>query len=611
MKFNIHGIDESLQKAVKNISYAWNPVFADDGEEVVANRIERGFSVKRENGKVLIGFAKTTDFLRGLLYAASGIETKQASSFDELGMMVDCSRNAVLNTETVKKLVANLASMGYTYLYLYTEDTYEVENNPYFGYLRGRYTKEEIADIDLFCRELGMELIPCIQTLAHLNQITRYHDYCDIIDCNDILLCDDEKTYRLIDDMFTTLEHNFTSRKVNIGMDEAHFLGLGKYLDIHGYVSKFDIMFRHLQRVLEIAKKHGFTVCAMWSDMFFRMASGGEYYKSFETVPESLLGKIPQDVSLIYWDYYSTDYRHYSDMLKSHFMLSERIEFAGGAWKWVGWTPINEFSIKATEAAVRACKDCGIKNYFLTAWGDGGGEASVFSVLPSLYYLAQSAYGDDKNKEVFKTLTGVAFDDFMKIDLPNRANDGERTQRNNSSQFFLFDDLLFGMFDSLITKDQTKYYSRFIKVLHNVKAGAYGYIFDELSALCSVLKCKIDLAVRLKEAYAAKDKEKLKSLDGQFKNLLKKIGDFYKKFETAWYKENKSFGFEVQDQRFGGLTGRIRAVQKRVREYAEGKIENIPELDEKHLPYGCYGKETEFDNLFFVNWRQNVTVSNI
>ena len=52
----------------------------------------------------------------------------------------------------------------------------------------GRYTKEEIKDIDKYCAEIGIELIPCIQTLAHLEAIFRWSNYNDVNDCDNILL---------------------------------------------------------------------------------------------------------------------------------------------------------------------------------------------------------------------------------------------------------------------------------------------------------------------------------------------------------------------------------------------------------------------------------------
>ena len=68
-----------------------------------------------------------------------------------------------------KKLIDALQKMGYNTLELYTEDTFEVEGEPYFGYLRGRYSSEEIKEIDKYARAHGIELIPCIQTLAHFS----------------------------------------------------------------------------------------------------------------------------------------------------------------------------------------------------------------------------------------------------------------------------------------------------------------------------------------------------------------------------------------------------------------------------------------------------------
>ena len=105
-----------------------------------------------------------------------------------LGVMLDCSRNAVMNIAELKRFILILEKMGYNCLQLYTEDTYEIEGEPLFGYRRGRYSKAELKEIDSFAAEHGIELMPCIQTLAHLNQIFRYPVYEDIHDAQDVLL---------------------------------------------------------------------------------------------------------------------------------------------------------------------------------------------------------------------------------------------------------------------------------------------------------------------------------------------------------------------------------------------------------------------------------------
>ena len=96
-----------------------------------------------------------------------------------MGVMLDCSRNAVMRVESVKKYAEIIKKMGYNTLMLYTEDTYEVNNQPLFGHLRGRYSKKELKEIDAYCNEIGIELVPCIQTLAHISSIFKWENVYD------------------------------------------------------------------------------------------------------------------------------------------------------------------------------------------------------------------------------------------------------------------------------------------------------------------------------------------------------------------------------------------------------------------------------------------------
>ena len=99
-------------------------------------------------------------------------------NFDTFGVMIDMSRNAVMSLDGLKRFLPLLKKMGYNCVMLYTEDTYEVDGEPYFGYMRGRYSKTEMKEIDDFADGLGMTVIPCIQTLAHLNAISPRNKCC-------------------------------------------------------------------------------------------------------------------------------------------------------------------------------------------------------------------------------------------------------------------------------------------------------------------------------------------------------------------------------------------------------------------------------------------------
>ena len=253
--------------------------------------------------------------------------------FNKFGVMLDCSRNAVMAPDALKKFITTLAKMGYNQLHLYMEDTYPVEGEPFFGYLRGGYTCDELRDLDDFAFAHGIELIPNIQTLAHMSAFNRWRR--DLIDTDDIMLVGSEQVYDLIDRMFKSLRACFRTDQLHIGMDEAHMLGRGKYQDLHGAENRFDILLKHLNRVCELAGKHGFTPM-MWSDMFYRLANGGDYYAKSSGFDASISKHIPENLSLVYWDYYHTEEEIYRDMIRGHRSLSDKILFAGGAWKWCG-----------------------------------------------------------------------------------------------------------------------------------------------------------------------------------------------------------------------------------------------------------------------------------
>lgn len=519
--------------------------------------------------------------------------------FRRFGTMVDCSRGAVMTVDAVKKWIDITADLGYNTLMLYTEDTYEIEGHPYFGYLRGRYSQNELRDMDNYAASKGMELIPCIQTLAHMESIFRWQTvYSDIQDCGDILLVGEEKTYELIDAMFATLHKCFCSRIVNIGMDEAHMLGRGKYQDIHGYKDRFDILLSHLQRVSEIAKKYDFELI-MWGDMFFRLLQPsilGDYYDSETVMPDKVSALIPDNVNLIYWDYYSRNQDRYDRNIRSHAAIKENIWFAGGLWSWTGFVPHNRFSIDATGAAFHACIENGVKDVFLTIWGDDGAECSNFSLLPSLYYASEIAKGNndmDRIKAGFEKKYGIRFDDFMLLDLVGTPH--ETYKISNPDRYMLFNDCFAGIFDSTIEEEgRAQTYTTCaeqLKALENNEE--FGYLFATMSSLCDVLAIKYELGAQTRKAYHAKDMEALKQITEKYSSLLVLLEHFYNCFRTQWFAENKPNGFELHDIRLGGLMQRIKHCRDRLNAYIAGDLDTISELNEPLLD--AFGNGTEFE----------------
>ena len=615
-----------------------------------------GYRYTKSDGELHIVYGTKPDLCRALLAAAGSAAAGSAAAgsavagiaaagstaaegkgerwLSEIGYMADCSRNAVARVDTLKKLVRQAALMGYHFIGLYLEDTLAIPEEPYFGYMRGAYTKEEIAEVVRYAELFGVEIRPYVETLAHLNQITRYEHYQKFIDTDDILLAGEERTYAFLDHYLKAVSVAFPSRRVNLGMDEAHMVGLGKYLDAHGYQNRVEIIQKHLERVMEICRKYGLQP-QMWSDMFFRLAFGGEYYVKDKPMADNV--KIPEGLELVYWDYYSADEEHYDDMLRQHRKMTDKVSFAGGVWKWIGFAPHNRYSAVIGKAALSSCRRNGITSVVMTGWGDNGGEASQFSILPGLFEDARLVYEDDLPEAAFYALTGIREEDYMKLDLSNPLP--EREDRvNNAGKFLLYNDVLLGIFDPLAKQLAEGYYEDAAKQLSNgyyedaakqLSNGYYEnaakqleqavrdssgssslcYVLKTQASLCRVLQDKANLGMVIRAAYGAGDREKLREIAGEaIPQLLEKLDRFYQDFRKQWMSENKAFGFEVQSLRIGGLRQRILEVQQRLEEYLSGELAEIDELEKPVLPF-AYCEGADVTTLDYNRWNNIVTTA--
>lgn len=498
--------------------------------------------------------------------------------FSDFGMMIDVARNGVLRTDSLKKMIRYASYFGYHHVGLYLEDVLKVCNEPYFGYMRGAYRNEEIREIVSYAKQYGIEIRPYIQTLAHYNQITRYQDYFEHIDTDDILLCEDERVYTLIDNIFHTLRDTFDTHIVNIGMDEAMMVGRGKYLDSHPYRSKTDVMLKHLQKVLKIASNYGFS-CQMYSDMFI-------HAKEKVTIEE--------DVRLMYWDYYSTDVNHYVDRIHQNKALSPNIGMISGAWRWTGFFPHNHYATNASCKAIEACKKCDIDTFVMSMWGDDGAECSVFAVLATLFATSREVYGNDVDNDAFCKVVGIDIEDMYKLDEGNPYVSDDT--HNNASKYVLYDDVLMGIFESVCDKALYAHFQtseeNFRNLYTKYARSPFGYLFESAYRLMQVTKEKCLLSQKIYKAYVSNDKETLQTIiDDTLSILIKDTEVFYQAFKKQWMRENKSFGFEVQTVRLGGLVRRLKDVREILQAYCKGEIESIDILEEERLPFGYVGSK--------------------
>ena len=604
-----------LDKIFRELKKDFNlKVFLDSYEFKIAKSERSELFFDKENKRFNIFYKSNNELFRLLLETEhydfnNNFEIKINSSFKDLSIMVDVARNYPLKVETFKKLIRYMALLGYSTLKIYLEDLFEVNNEPYFGYLRGRYSKEEIKEIVNYADLFKIEVMPYIQTLAHLNQIKRWCVYRDHFDIDDILLVDDERTYTLIDNMLETISESFTSKRINIGMDEAYLLGRGKYLDKNGYEKRVNIFKKHLSKVLTLTSKYNLDV-EMWGDMFFNNSS-----YAYDNLSVEDLNKV-NNLKLVYWDYEYKDVKEFQSLIKLHKKVSDKVSTAGGSWKWLGLAPNNKYAIAANINFMKASLKENIEEYTLTCWGDNGSSASIFSILPTLFAVANFSFyqGNKKIDYLFKDIFKISFKDFLYVDKVNNVTINDPLNaKNNISRIYLYNDLLLGTYNSLIDKDQISTYKVIKKKLNKLsKNNSFNYIFKTLFEFCRVLILKVDIMDELRIAYQDNNKEKLNEILIKLNKLKNTFDKFYFALYEQYHLEAKGNGFDVIDIRLGGILQRIKTTIRKINDYLKygTKIDELEEimLDFYGNVYSYFHPNDIVDNSYIkissinVNW---------
>ncbi len=499
----------------------------------------------------------------------------------DLALFLECSNNGTPTLETLKQYVDYMAEMKYTQLYLGLTSGFEIESEPYFAYKRGRYTVEQLREIDAYAQSRGIEVIANIQTLAHLGFLRWHECYHDLFDGANSLLVGEEKGYALIEKMIQTVSSALRSKTLHIGMDEAIDLGEGRYKEIHGKDGdKKDLLLTQLERVVKIAEKYGYERCEIWGDMFY---TGGS-----SLTDEEIKNRLPQCVDVDLWKYTESDEKVLDEFVKRGKSFADVVNYAGAAWKISGYAPSNRYSISRMLPQMEVCARNGVQKFIVTVWSDGNNSSSIFSVLPALYAVAEYNGGsfngvDNLNKEKFKKIVGVEYDAMMSLDYLNDPFYVHYDHFGNRSYWLLLADVFLNSYDVMVSRGTNFAYQKLAKKYAKYFDGKYGYVFKMEAALANVLAVKSELGLHIREGYEKGDLEKLRDCIRQTGLLVNRMKKFIKVFCEYYKREYFSFGIETKTLLLGGLLQRFEYVKGALEGYVKEGIK-IDELEEKTLP---------------------------
>ncbi|KAJ3017655.1 hypothetical protein HKX48_003437 [Thoreauomyces humboldtii] len=517
---------------------------------------------------------------------ASLMNWDECAQFETLGVMLDCSRSAVLTVETVLYMIRTCALLGMNTFQLYTEDTYTVPGEPFFGYLRGAFTQEEMSYFDSYACFFGIEVFPCIQTLGHLGQILQWPRFAGVRDTTEVILTGSEETYQLIEKIIDAASKPLRSTRIHIGMDEAHGVGEGRYRQIHGPKDSSEVFLEHLQRVEKICKDRGLQPM-IWSDMLFTLAAAAKntslqsYYETTD-LPQEMKHVLPPDLNLCYWDYYHTNSEAYSKKIQQHRDLGFEPWVAGGIWSWNRFFSALPFSMASSDACLKACKRDKVKNVFVTTWGDDGNECDIFSALPGIVYYAEHCYTPDPDvawSSVQKSFAGVCggnLDDWMyasKIDVPLESIDKNRFPPN-VSKWILWNDPFYSFLSPQFRGiDLGSYYQEIAANLRRACSAASDGLYplngrlEFPTLIAEALSIKCGLRDRLVAAYKSRDSKELlyELARGPVQQLRDAVDILWRHHrDRIWLATYKPFGMEVMESRYGAIRTRLETLQDRI-----------------------------------------------
>lgn len=606
LKLNLSDIDEKTTLAVAELRKSYPLRISEDGIPVTFKKVKSSeISATFRNGVCEIEADSAPHFyfaLSMLLLKSQAIEDSKIYTrrdmqrllefrmehvFEKNGLMLDLSRNAVAHIDMLKQFIREMAFMGHSWFMLYMEDVYEVEGAPYFGALRGRYSIQDLQEVDRYAQLFGVQLVPCIQTLAHMDQYfmweTIEYKYKDI---DNIFNVGNAEVRTLLTRMIASLRKAFSSDIIHIGMDEAHNLGRGRYLDENGLKKRGDIMQDHLAFMKTLCTTYGFKPI-VWDDMFF-----GRYSNNKEDVEPV----IPNQVGLMYWDYYSGLAKHYQNHLQVCRTLTEKPMFAGGAWRWTGYIPHHKKTLETTLAAIEACRKERVKEVIVTSWGDDGSEAPLYTCMFGLvlyaYLDCHVEYREEEFAQYLKLYTGMGFNEWMRQGEPDLF---EGTTGNNyditPSKYLLYQDPLgskFLYYIRTLTTDMDAVYAKleqaFTEDAAHTDNPLQRSIAQFYALMMKTLYYKWRLPLDIWEAYKKTDKKALQALvENKLKPLKAALTETAKARRQVWTEECRAFGSEVLDHRFGAMLMRLEVTQEILTDYIQGKIRRIDELEEERL----------------------------
>ena len=233
----------------------------------------------------------------------------------ERGVYYDVTRGRVPKLERLKQLADILSQYKINQLQLYIEHTFAFRGHPDIGKGASPLTAEDILELDAYCRDRYLELVPSLASFGHMAPVLkhpRYHQLAEDWGVGKYVTPDADRQawlrnwlatcgvhaftlspanpdiYEFLDSRFAEFLPLFSSKRFNVCCDETIDLGDGQSYELCQKLGKGRVYLNHLLKLHGLCGKYGKRMM-FWGDIIRHHP---------ELIPE-----IPKDVVVLDWGY--------------------------------------------------------------------------------------------------------------------------------------------------------------------------------------------------------------------------------------------------------------------------------------------------------------------
>jgi hypothetical protein len=289
--------------------------------------------------------------------------------------------------DTLLHLVDKFAELRYNHLQLYMEHTFAYSKHETVWHGCSPMTPAEIMELDSYCRERYIEIVPCQNSFAHMERWLKHPEYASIaLNPNGVLtdvrlhphsftLRPDTNSVNFMSGLYDELLPNFTSNLVNVCCDETWELAWGEGNTISKKLGK-DNHNLHLEFVNNI--------CSVLRERGKRVIVSGDMANNS---PE-LLKKLPDDIIAQCWGYDSD--HSFAKTLNLFGNVGIETWVSPGTSTWNALIGRTSNCLENIKTAMCEAKIAGSKGLLLCDWGDGGHHQ--YQPFSYFGYIAGAAY---------------------------------------------------------------------------------------------------------------------------------------------------------------------------------------------------------------------------